>query len=35
MHRDLKLENILLHDGVPKIGDYGFALVLSDDQLYK
>jgi serine/threonine protein kinase len=35
MHRDLKLDNILLHNGIPKIADYGFALVLSDDRLYQ
>ena len=27
MHRDLKLENILMHDGVPKIADFGFAKI--------
>lgn len=25
IHRDLKLENILIHDGVIKITDFGFA----------
>ena len=25
MHRDFKLENIFVHNGQPKIGDFGFA----------
>jgi len=25
MHRDFKLDNIFLKDGIPKIGDFGFA----------
>jgi serine/threonine protein kinase len=28
IHRDLKPDNILLHDGTPKIADYGFGKVL-------
>jgi serine/threonine protein kinase len=29
MHRDLKLANILLHNGEAKIGDFGFAKLLT------
>ena len=25
LHRDIKLDNILIHNDIPKIGDYGFA----------
>jgi serine/threonine protein kinase len=28
LHRDIKLENILLHSGEPKIGDFGFGKVV-------
>lgn len=28
LHRDIKLENILLHKGEPKIGDFGFGKVV-------
>jgi tetratricopeptide (TPR) repeat protein len=31
VHRDLKPANVLLHHGVPKIGDYGLATALSGD----
>lgn len=31
MHRDLKLANILKHNGLIKIADFGFAKILSDD----
>ncbi len=30
IHRDIKLENILVHKGVLKIGDLGFAKRLTD-----
>jgi serine/threonine-protein kinase ULK/ATG1/polo-like kinase 4 len=30
IHRDIKLENILIHKGVLKIGDLGFAKRLTD-----
>ena len=30
MHRDLKPDNIFLHNGVIKLGDFGIARVLSD-----
>jgi serine/threonine protein kinase len=25
MHRDFKLDNIFINNGIPKIGDFGFA----------
>ncbi len=28
-HRDLKMENILVHQGIPKIADFGFAKELA------
>lgn len=28
IHRDLKLANILRHDGVAKIADFGFSKIL-------
>jgi len=28
MHRDLKPGNILFHNGVPKVGDFGLAKML-------
>lgn len=31
MHRDFKLANILKHNGVIKIADFGFAKILGDD----
>jgi len=31
MHRDFKLANILKHNGLIKIADFGFAKILSDD----
>ncbi|KRX02385.1 Protein kinase-like domain [Pseudocohnilembus persalinus] len=34
VHRDLKLENILLHDNQVKIGDFGFSRQLEDDEEY-
>ena len=27
IHRDLKPENILLNEGIPKIADFGFAII--------
>lgn len=32
VHRDLKPDNILLHNGVIKIGDFGFSKSLSTQQ---
>ncbi len=31
VHRDIKAENILLHDGILKLGDFGFARAFCDD----
>ena len=31
IHRDLKLENILIHDGIPKITDFGTSKKQSMD----
>lgn len=31
IHRDLKTENILLNNGVVKIGDFGFARFIEGD----
>lgn len=31
MHRDFKLANILKHDGLLKIADFGFSKLLDDD----
>lgn len=31
MHRDFKLPNILLHDGIVKIADFGFSKILGDE----
>ena len=33
LHRDLKLANILRHDGVTKIADFGFSKILGDENL--
>jgi serine/threonine protein kinase len=33
LHRDLKLANILRHDGVTKIADFGFSKILGEDNL--
>lgn len=33
MHRDFKLANILKHNGVIKIADFGFAKILGDDAM--
>lgn len=30
IHRDLKLANILRHDGVTKIADFGFSKILGE-----
>lgn len=35
MHRDFKLANILIHDGVCKIADLGFAKQMSKQSLTK
>jgi serine/threonine protein kinase len=35
MHRDLKLANILKHDGIIKIADFGFAKMLGDSHITK
>ncbi len=31
MHRDLKLANILLHNGAVKVADFGFSKILSEE----
>lgn len=31
MHRDFKLANVLRHDGVVKVGDFGFAKLLGSE----
>jgi serine/threonine protein kinase len=33
LHRDLKLANILRHDGVTKIADFGFSKILGESAL--
>jgi len=33
-HRDLKLENIMIHDGICKIVDFGLSKI-SDQNVYK
>ena len=33
MHRDFKLANILKHDGIIKIADFGFSKILGDNPL--
>lgn len=33
LHRDLKLANILRHDGVTKIADFGFSKMMGSDAL--
>lgn len=33
LHRDLKLANILRHDGVIKIADFGFSKILGEECL--
>ena len=35
MHRDIKPANILLHEGKCKLGDFGFAKSLTDDNAIK
>lgn len=35
MHRDFKLANILKHNGIIKIADFGFAKILDDDTYAK
>ncbi len=30
MHRDLKPDNILIHDGILKLGDFGFCKPLEN-----
>lgn len=30
MHRDVKPDNILFHNGVLKLGDFGFCKILGD-----
>jgi serine/threonine protein kinase len=32
IHRDLKLANIFIHNGVYKIGDFGFATIVADNR---
>ena len=32
MHRDLKLANILMHDGEIKIADFGFSKLLTNEE---
>lgn len=32
MHRDFKLANILKHNGIIKIADFGFAKLLNNNQ---
>jgi serine/threonine protein kinase len=32
MHRDLKLENIMIKQGILKIVDFGFAKIFKKDQ---
>ena len=31
MHRDFKLPNILMHNGIIKIADFGFSKILGDE----
>jgi serine/threonine-protein kinase ULK/ATG1 len=31
MHRDVKPDNILFHDGIVKLGDFGFCKNLGND----
>lgn len=31
MHRDIKPDNILFHDGIVKLGDFGFCKNLESD----
>jgi serine/threonine-protein kinase ULK/ATG1 len=33
LHRDFKLANILKHDGMLKIADFGFSKLLEEDEL--
>lgn len=33
LHRDLKLANILRHEGVTKIADFGFSKILGEEDL--
>jgi len=35
VHRDLKPSNILFHDGVMKLGDFGFCKILKAKELTK
>lgn len=35
MHRDFKLANILKHNGIVKVADFGFAKILDDDAYAK
>lgn len=30
LHRDLKLANILISDGIIKLGDFGFSKILKE-----
>jgi serine/threonine protein kinase len=33
MHRDFKVANILLHNGIAKIADLGFSKILKDSKI--